>query len=93
MSQIDALKRLERIEAQARRRSLEPHIRRLAREMSHDLGEEVDGDELLDHAERVAKRFSEVGEEQAVAELAMECGVSVEELWAGVREHRERDGL
>lgn len=92
MSQAAAMKRLERIEAQARRQALEPLIRQMAEELTEELGEYIDPDELLANAERTAQREREVGLEQAVAELEAEEGFEPGELWASVQEHCSRDG-
>ena len=92
MSQAARMKRLERIEAQARRHALDPLIRQMAAEMTEELGEYIDPDELLAHAERTAQREREVGWEQTVAELEVEEGFEPGELWAKLDPYRDREG-
>jgi hypothetical protein len=86
------MRRLERIEARVRRRSLEPYARELAREMTEELGERVDPEELLAHAEWVAQRVDQIGWEQTIAEIEAEQGFDAGELWARLEHYRDRDG-
>ena len=85
MSQADALKRLELLEARARYTDIRP----MAEEAAEKLGFNVD--ELIAEAQRLAQRVEEIGfpavqaavdaEAAWIAEL---CGVSVEDLYADV---------
>lgn len=72
----DAMKRLETLEAQHRRWSLEPYAQELAEQQGLDV------DELIDEAGRILQRIDAVGEDRAYAELAAEWGITVEELRA-----------
>ncbi len=87
MSQADAERRLEVLEARARHVDLRP----LAEAAAERLGFNVD--ELLAESERLAQRVEEIGfpavqaelAEQA-ARLAASCGVTVEQLYVDVDE-------
>jgi hypothetical protein len=85
MSQQDALKRLELLEAAARHVDIRP----LAEAAAEKLG--FSADELLDEAKRLGRRVEAVGFPALEAELDAEaaalaerCGVSVEQLYGDV---------
>ncbi len=92
MSSESALRRLRRLEIQTGPQSFEPRIRELAAEMTEELGEDVDPDDLLAHAKWMAQREREVGWEQTVAEVEAEEGFEPGELWARLAHSHDRDG-
>ena len=83
MNQQEALRRLERLEAEARAADLErviedPKTRAMAQQYADDF--DVSVDVLIEESLRLAQRVAEIGQDAFDREFAAELGVTVMEL-------------
>ncbi len=76
MNQSDALRRLEVLEAEARRASLGPFLDRLAATTGITVGE------IMAEAERVTRATEGQSMTSTLAWIALDCGMTVDDLAA-----------
>lgn len=78
MNHQGARRRLEKLEAQARRQAISADAARMAASSG------IDVDELMAEAERIARLRVDLGHDEMLVTVAAEIGLSVEELLAGI---------